>query len=117
MLVTGDCAGVCPGREQPEPFGGRGAGFGGVDQEHETGFGGDGELLVREGELADHGMAEALGARAVGADVVVGPQAPEGLALRGELADEVLEAAVVRVAAGLGARDATHISANRSQSG
>ena len=95
-----------PGGEQAEPFGGGRAGFGGVDQEHEPGLGGDGELLVGEGELADDGVVEPLGAGAVGADVVVGPEPAEGLAPGGELADEVLQPAVVRVAAGLGAHDA-----------
>jgi hypothetical protein len=66
-----------PRREQAEPLGGRGSGFGGVDEEHEAGFGGDGEFLVGEGELADDGVTEPLGAGAVGADVVVGPQSPE----------------------------------------
>ncbi|SEE89814.1 MFS transporter, FSR family, fosmidomycin resistance protein [Jiangella alba] len=99
-----------PGGEQLEPFGGRGAGLGGVDEEHEARLGGDGQLLVGEGELADERMAEPLGAGAVGADVVAGPEAAEGLAAGGELADEVLQPAVVRVAAGLGPHDAhTHL--------
>jgi hypothetical protein len=51
-------------------------------------------------------MLKALGAGAVGADVVVRPQAAEDLASGGQLPDEVLECAVVRVAAGLGAHDA-----------
>jgi len=59
----------------------------------------------RCGALPHDRVLEALGAGAVGADVVVGPQAPEGLALGGELADKVLESAVVGGAAGLGAHD------------
>jgi hypothetical protein len=58
------------------------------------GFGGDGEFFVGEGEFADDGVVEAFGAGAVGADVVVGPQAAEGFAAGGEFADKVLEAAV-----------------------
>ena len=73
--------------------------------QHLAGLGGDGELLVGEGELADHGVVEPLGAGAVGAHVVRAPEAAEGLAARGELADEVLQPLVVRVAAGLGAHD------------
>jgi hypothetical protein len=42
----------------------------------------------------------------VGADIVVGPESPERLAAGGELADEVLETAVVRIASGLGSHDA-----------
>ena len=49
-------------------------------------------------------MVEALGARLVGADVVRGPADAEVLAARRELADEVGEVAVVRIAAGLGAQ-------------
>ena len=49
-------------------------------------------------------MVEALGAGLVGADVVRGPAGAEVLAARGELADEVGEVAVVRIASGLGAQ-------------
>ena len=85
------------------------SGFGGVDHEDEPGLGGDCELLVGEGEVAREGVVEAFGAGAVAANVVVAPEAPEDLALRGEFADEVLQFAVVRVAAGFGAHDAdTH---------
>src|SRR4051812_15391324 len=48
-------------------------------------------------------MVEALGAGLVGADVVRGPADAERVALGGELANEVCEAAVVWIAAGLGA--------------
>ena len=108
LFVEGLCWGRsarCPGGEQAQTLGRGRAGFGGVDHQDEAGFGGDGELLVGEGQLADDGVVEPLGAGAMGADVVVGPQAPEGLALGGELTDEVLESAVVGVAPGLGAHD------------
>ena len=61
--------------------------------------------LVGEFEVADDGVVEALGAGLVGADVVRGPAGAERLAAGGELADEVGEVAVVRVAAGFGAQD------------
>src|SRR5436190_2060902 len=66
-----------PGGEEPESLGGGGARLGRVDQQHEAGLGGDGQLLVGEGELADDGVVEAFGPGAMGADVVVGPQAAE----------------------------------------
>jgi acetyltransferase-like isoleucine patch superfamily enzyme len=50
---------------------------------------------VGGGQLADHGVVEALGPGAVGADVVVGPQPAKGLAAGGELPHEVLESTVV----------------------
>ncbi|MDX6261330.1 MAG: hypothetical protein QOH84_3018 [Kribbellaceae bacterium] len=89
-----------------ESFGGWRAGFGRVDQEYQPWFGGDREFLVDECEFADDRVIEPLGAGSVGADVVVGPQATEGLAAGGQFADEVLEAAVMGVAAGLRAHDA-----------
>ena len=96
----------CPGGEQPESFGGGRAGLGGVDEQDEARLGGDGELLVGEGELTHDRVLEPLRAGAVGADVVRRPEAAEGLAAGGELADEVLQAAVVGVATRLGAHDA-----------
>src|SRR5919112_654037 len=92
-----------PGCEQPEALGGGGAGLCCVDEERESGFGGDDQLLVGEGELAGDGVMESFGAGAVRADVVVGPEPAEGLAAGGELPDEVLESAVVRVASRVGA--------------
>ena len=50
-------------------------------------------------------MVEAFGAGAVVADVVGAPAGAEVVAAGGELADEVVQIAVVRVAAGLGAQD------------
>ena len=94
-----------PGREQPESFGGGRAGLGRVDEQDEAGLGGDGELLVGEGELTHDRVLEPLRAGAVGADVVVGPEAAEGFALGGEFAYQVLEGAVVGVSAGFGSHD------------
>ena len=62
------------------------------------------EYFVGEGEVADDGVVVALVAGLVGADVVRGPAGAEGVALGGELADEVGEVAVVWVAAGFGAQ-------------
>jgi hypothetical protein len=56
-----------------QSFGGGGPGLGGVDQEHEAGLGGNGQLLVGENEFAGDGVGESLGPSAVGSDVVVGP--------------------------------------------
>jgi hypothetical protein len=68
---------------------GRGAGFGGVDDECQADVGGEAERFVVEGEGTDEEMVERLGAGPVLADVVGGPADPEGLASGGELADEV----------------------------
>ena len=78
--------------------------------------GGELHRLVGEGEVADDRVVEALGAGAVEADVVRGPADAELVAAGRELADEVGEAAVVGVAAGLGAQVATSSLATRSQS-
>ena len=94
-----------PGAEELESFVGRRAGFGGVDGEGEAGFGGHLESFVGEGELADDGVVEPFGAGAVVADVVAAPAGAEVVAAGGELADEVVEQPVVRVAAGFGAQD------------
>jgi hypothetical protein len=57
--------------------------------------------LEGQGEVADDGLMEALGAGLVQAHVVRGPAGAELLAARGELADEVGQVAVVWVAAGI----------------
>src|SRR4051794_4694606 len=95
-----------PGGEQAEPFCGRRPRFGGIDHEHQPRLGGDRKLLVGERQLAYDGVLEALAAGAVGADVVVGPEPTEHVAAGGQLADQVLQGAVVRVSSGLGAHDA-----------
>ena len=60
--------------------------------------------LVGELELADDRVVKALGAGLVVADVVRRPPGAELVAAGGQLADEVRELRVVRVAAGLGAQ-------------
>lgn len=100
-----------------QPFGGGRARFGGVDHEDEPGFGGDGQLLVGEGELTDDGVVEAFGSGAVGADVVVGPEPPEDVAQGRQPTDEVLELSVARVAACFGAHDAHAHLGEQRQSG
>ena len=58
-----------------------------------------------EGEVADDGVMEPFGAGAVELDVVRGPADAELVAAGRELADQVGEAFVVRVASGRGAQD------------
>ena len=58
-----------------------------------------------EGEVADDGVVEPLGAGAVELHVVRGPADTELVAAGRELADEVGEAFVVGVASGCGAQD------------
>jgi hypothetical protein len=102
--------------EQPESFGGGGAGFGGVDHEYETRVGGDGEFFKGKSELAGDGVVEALGAGAVSADVVCAPQGAEGVTASAQLPDEVLQGTVVGSRPASARMIETHISANRSQS-
>jgi hypothetical protein len=78
---------------------------GGVDVEAEAGVGGEVHGLVRKGELADDGVAEALDARAVELHVVPSPAGGELLAAGAELADQLRQHAVVRRAAGLRAQE------------
>ncbi len=66
-----------------------GSGFGGVDQDHLSGVGGELHAVVGEGDLADDVMVEVLGAGVVEADVVGGPAGAEFVALGGEFADDV----------------------------
>jgi len=92
-----------PGSEEVERVVCRGAGLGAECEEIQAGIGGELEYFVGEGEVADDGVGVALVAGLVGADVVRGPADAERVALGGELADEVCEVVVVRIAAGLGA--------------
>jgi hypothetical protein len=77
--------------------GGGRVGFGGVDGHGEAGFGSKVEAFVGKGELTDDVVVEVFDAGAVGADVVGTPATAELVAARGQLADQVVEALVVRV--------------------
>jgi hypothetical protein len=68
--------------------------------------------LEGECEVTDDWMMEALDAGVVEPDVVGGPAGAEGLALRRQLADEIREATVVRVAPGFGAQDRDGVGRN-----
>jgi hypothetical protein len=96
--------GGCPGGEQGEGVGGGRPWFGGKDRHAEPGFGSEIHTFVGEGEVADDVVVEVFGASRVGADVVGAPAAPELIAAGGQLADQVVEAFVVRVLAGSGAQ-------------
>ena len=102
-------AGAGVGRRSPAgqqlqgPLGGR-AGFGGVERHAQAVVGVERQRLVAELELADDRVLQALGARAVEAHVVRRPADAERLAAGRQLADEVLEVAVVRIATGLRAQ-------------
>src|SRR5829696_4300891 len=91
-----------PAAEEVERFVRFGAGLRCESQEVQAGIGGELHHLEGEGEIADDGVVEALGAGLVQTHVVGRPAGAELLAARGELADEVGQVAVVRVAAGLG---------------
>src|SRR5829696_3911567 len=82
-----------------------GTGLGGVGGHREPGVGWEWQLLEREGKLADDGMAEALGAVVVEADVVGDPAGAELVAAGGELTHEVGQVAVAWVASVFGAQD------------
>src|SRR4051794_37388909 len=87
-----------PARQQPEVrLRGRPR-LGRVDDEGQSGLPGELGHLVLQGHLADDGVVEGFGADAVQTDVVCGPAAPEVAAAGGQLADELLQPAVVRVA-------------------
>jgi hypothetical protein len=105
-----------PGGEQRESLGGGGARLGGVDHEDEPGFGGDDKFFVGEGELADDGVAELLGADAVGAKVVRTSKGPGGVAAGAQFPDQVLQGTIVGSRSASARMIATHISANRSHS-
>jgi hypothetical protein len=83
--------------------GGR-VGLGGVDRQDEAGLGDQGHGLVRQVQVADDGVVEVLHAGAVDAHVVRAPAAAEVVAAGGQLADQVVQALVVRVDAGGGAQ-------------
>jgi hypothetical protein len=64
------------------------AGFGGPDDELLLGVGGGGERVPVEGEFADDGMVECLGADSDAGNVVGGPPLAELGVLDGQLSDE-----------------------------
>ena len=78
-------------------MGGGGVGFGGVDGHGEPGFGSEVEAFVGKCEVTDDVVVKVFGAGAVGADIVGAPAAAELIAASGQLADQVVEALVVRV--------------------
>src|SRR3954447_10953379 len=94
-----------PARQQTARLRRLRARLGGVGDDPAPGVGEDLEPVEAELELAHDRVVEPLDALRVQPDVVRGPQPAELVALRGELADQVREASVVRVAAGLGAED------------
>jgi len=81
------------------------AGLGGVDPHGQAGIGNDVHRLEAELEFADEWMAHVFDAAVVDAHVVRRPERSEELATGRELADEVGEFAVVRIAAGLRTQD------------
>src|SRR3954447_5718090 len=91
------------GQEVQCLLGGR-AGLGGVERHAETLVGVEAQRLVAELDLTDDGVVQTLAARPVEAHVVRRPAHTELVAAGGQLADEVLEVAVVRVAAGVRAQ-------------
>ena len=72
------------------------AGLGGVDEHRQAGIGDELHRLVREVSSPTTGWWKRLTPGVVPADVVRGPERPERLAPRRQLADEVGEVAVVR---------------------
>jgi hypothetical protein len=80
-----------------------GTGLGGVGGEGQVRVGGELHGVEGEAEVGDDAVVEVLGAGAVQAVVVRGPPGAEGVAARGELADEVGQRGRRRPA-GLGAQ-------------
>ena len=93
-----------PAGQQVERLLGGGPGLGGVERQAQAVVGVERQRLVAELQLTDDRVQQALGARAVKAHVVRRPAHAELLAARRQLADQVLEAAVIRVAPGLRAQ-------------
>ena len=79
--------------------------MGGVNVEPLARVAGQFERLEVKGEVTDERVVQALDSGAVVANIVGGPALPEGIASGRQLADEVLELPVVRVAAGLGTEE------------
>src|SRR3954470_659420 len=105
-LGGGGDIGRRPAGQELETVLGRRAGFGGVDGQGQLPavLGGQIEGVVNQLEEADGGMSELLGPGVVQPYVVRSPTGAELLADRGQLADELAQVLVVRVAAGLGAQ-------------
>jgi hypothetical protein len=76
-----------------------------VDHEDASRVGSDDEFFVGKSEFANRRVVESFGAGPVGPDVMSAPEVPEHLAARGQLTDEVLEAFVVGITAGLDPHD------------
>jgi hypothetical protein len=81
------------------------AGLGGVGEEALAEIGGQRERLVWQVEVSDDRVVDQLDAGGVDLDVVGGPSTPELVAAGRQLTDQIGEAPVVGVAAGLGAQD------------
>jgi hypothetical protein len=96
--------GGCQAAEQAERFGGSCAWVGGVGEDRQSGVEDELEALVVELEVADLVVAEVLDAADVEADVALCPVLAELVAAGRQLADEVGEVAVIRVAPGGGAQ-------------
>src|ERR1019366_1876344 len=75
-----------------------------VGDDGQSGVAGQVQRFTGQLKCAGDGVVHLLGGGAVEPDVVAGPPGAELLAAGGKLADEVGEAAVVRVAAGLDAK-------------
>lgn len=93
--------GGAPAGQLAQPFVRRRTRFGRVGHERQARVGGQLQRLVGEGQIADERVVEALGARAVEADVVACPEDPELRAAGGQLPDEVRQRPVIRVPARL----------------
>ena len=93
-----------PAGQQVERLGRAAAGLGAVDADVQPVVGRQLHDLVAELEIADDGVVQPLDAGLVVADVVRGPPGAELRAAGGQLPDEVRQAAVIGVAAGLGAQ-------------
>src|SRR3954451_15820049 len=90
-----------PAGQQVKRLLGRRADLGRVERQAQPLVGVERERLVAELQLADDRVLQALASGPVEAHVVRGPADAELVAARRELADEVLEVAVVGVAPGL----------------
>ena len=94
-----------PAGQQPQRVPGGRTGLGGVDEERQPGVGREIQALVHKTEVPDRGVPELLESGVMLAHVGGRPPGAELLTARGKFPDEVGQATVEGVTAGLGPQD------------
>lgn len=81
------------------------AGLCAVDEQGQSGLGGQLQPPVGQREVADLVVVDLLGARSVAAHIMCSPPGAERVAARGQLADQVMQLLVPGIPTGFGAQD------------